>query len=146
MEDGLQGCFHASLRSVDPEDTQRLAFQLTDGHYHVGMFGWTGMSGAFQVVTRVLKRLVQSRIFEDLKSDFLGDGERASYGLLGPNAVENTKTHRCRETLELDRLSFDLDLRSVSLDRHNFLKTLQGFMAIDEFTPVSSREVQKLAS
>ena len=34
----------------------------------------------------------------------------------------------------------------MSLARHNFLKTLHGFMTVDEYAPVGIREVQKLAS
>ena len=65
----LRGAFH--LLFIHPDSAQRLAFALgkdTEGVdlsvvFHTGIFGWTGMPGAFQVVTRVIFRLVNARIW-----------------------------------------------------------------------------------
>ena len=40
----------------------------------------------------------------------------------------------------------DLDLRSVSIAKHNFLKTFYGFMSCDETKKMKVKEVEKLAS
>ena len=58
----LKGAF--TLLFVHPDSCQRLAFELTDGLtmlYHVGMFGWTSMPSALQIVTRAISRLASAR-------------------------------------------------------------------------------------
>ena len=40
----------------------------------------------------------------------------------------------------------DLDLRSVSIAKHNFLKTFYGFMSCDETKKMEVKEIEKLAS
>ena len=64
----LRGAF--TLLFVHPDSVCRLAFALgsdTSGEeltmlYHVGMFGWTGMPSAFQVISRVLARLINAEV------------------------------------------------------------------------------------
>ena len=106
----LKGAF--TLMFVDPDSCQRLAFQLTNDLtmiYHVGMFGWTGMPAAFQVVTRALTRalakhlrpggeatmyvddLMGCRRLADLEHD-LDQARELCNGLLGPGAVAEKKT------------------------------------------------------
>ena len=157
----LKGAF--TLLFVDPDSCQRLAFALTDDLtmlYHVGMFGWTGMPAAFQVVTRVISRVVNAQIrgeaemyvddlmgccaLTDLVHD-LGVARAVCNGLLGVNAVEEKKTLHGR-SLDFIGWVFDLDLQSVSVARHNYLKTLNGFMSVDVRAPVSVKEVQRMAS
>jgi hypothetical protein len=59
----LRGAF--TLLFVKGDSVQKLAFELTDGLtmlYITGMFGWTGMPFAFQVVTRILVRIINSEL------------------------------------------------------------------------------------
>jgi len=157
----LRGAF--TLLFVHPEDCQRLAFQLTDDLtmlFHTGMFGWTGMPAAFQVITRVLERCIQRTVHGRVKmyvDDLMGVCHRKDLdhdlaqarslctSLLGPEAVEDTKTESGRR-LDWIGWSIDLDLRSVSVSRHNFLKTLHGFLSVTEAEPIPVRSIQRLAS
>ena len=157
----LKGAF--TLLFVDPDSCQRLAFALTDDLtmlYHVGMFGWTGMPAAFQVVTRVITRVVSQRLrgqaemyVDDLMgccllADLAHDLEVARSvcnGLLGIGAVEERKTLSGR-SLDFIGWVFDLDTQSVSVARHNYLKTLNGFMSVDVRAAVSVKAVQRMAS
>jgi hypothetical protein len=159
----LKGAF--TLLYVSPDSCRRLAFALTDDLtmiYHVGMFGWTGMPAAFQVVTRIITRLVNApdglrgRALmyvddlmgvcrrQDLESD-LQTARSICNGLLGPGAVEEKKT-RSGRCLDFIGWQFDLDTRTVSVARHNFLKTLYGMLRADPRQRVKVREVQRLAS
>jgi hypothetical protein len=162
----LRGAFH--LLFIHPDSAQRLAFALgkdTEGVdlsvvFHTGIFGWTGMPGAFQVVTRVISRLVNARIWgkammyvDDLMgvSDLghiLSDLQAAREvctGLLGEDAVEDRKTEYGR-TIDWIGWQLDLDTRRVSISRRNFLRTLYGFMLVDENQPVKVRTIHRLAS
>ena len=157
----LKGAF--TLLFVKPETCHRLAFALTGGLtmiYHVGMFGWTGMPAAFQVVTRVISRLVGRRLKgralmyvddlmgvcrqADLEHD-LGVAREICNGLLGPGAVEEKKT-QTGQCLDFIGWQFDLRNRTVSVARHNFLKTLYGMLQVDVRKKVPVRSVQRLAS
>ena len=110
MEDGSAGGAF-TLLFIHPESVKRLAFALTNGLtmlYHTGMFGWTGMPAAFDVVSRVLKRAINKVIYgvckiyvddlmgvsikRDLEHD-LQEAKRICCGLLGPDAVEDKKTN-----------------------------------------------------
>ena len=162
----LRGAF--TLLFVHPASVCRLAFALGPDAagedltmlYHVGMFGWTGMPSAFQVITRVLCRLINSRIAGACLmyvDDLMGCCPRASLtevlstvraiivSLLGPDSVEDRKTESGR-VLDFLGWEFDLNRRSVSLATHNFLKTLYGFTLCDESAPQSVRSIQRLAS
>ena len=97
-----------TLLFVDPEFVQRLAFELTNELtmlYITGMFGYTGMPGAFQVITRVLKNLFRLQV-KGSKDMYVDDtmgvcrkGDSAEVlatlraiivKLLGPDAVEDS--------------------------------------------------------
>ena len=160
----LKGAF--TLLFVDPDSCQRLAFQLTDGLtmlYHVGMFGWTGMPAAFQVVTRVITRALAGRLrpggealmyvddlmgccrLADLEHD-LDQARQLCNGLLGPGAVAEKKTSYGRRQ-DFIGWEFDLDRRRVSVARHNYLKALYGFLELNVHTPtVQVRDLQRVAS
>ena len=154
----LAGAFHQLF--VHPESASKLAFALTDDLtliYHTGMFGWTGMPGAFAVVSRVIARLINSgtraeRLSDTYRSrlsccmyvddvmavcrlsDVTREVERAHSiidGLMGEGSVEDEKTETGRK-LNFIGWTMDLDNRSVSIARRNYLSTLHGFLSIDE--------------
>jgi hypothetical protein len=157
----LRGAF--TLLFVEAGSVRRLAFELTDQltlMYITGMFGWTGMPYAFQVVTRILVRVINAELAgESLMyvDDLMGAcsiAELASElkiargkcnGLLGEDAVEDAKTKSGRR-IEWIGWLFDVDTRSVSVARHNFLKTLHGFMSTNEGEKVRGGQLLKLAS
>ena len=157
----LRGAF--TLLYVEKDSVKKLAFQLTDGLtllYIVGMFGWTGMPAAFQVVTRILKRLINAELKGECEmyvDDLLGAcsiaevlGELAiakakCEALLGPDAVEESKTSWGRQSDWIGWM-FNVETRKVSIARHNFLKTLHGFMSFDVTKPVTVGQVNRLAS
>ena len=59
----LKGAF--TLLYVLPEDVPLLSFELTNNltvMHHTGMFGYTGMPGCFDVISRVLCRNIQKII------------------------------------------------------------------------------------
>jgi hypothetical protein len=132
----LRGAF--TLLFIHPESVKRLAFALTDGLtmlYHTGMFGWTGMPTAFDVISRVISRAVNKVIrgrakmyvddlmgislSTDLASD-LAEARRICCGLLGPDAVEDKKTEFGRVLdwigweINLDRLTVSVSRRTSS--------------------------------
>ena len=162
----LKGAF--TLMLIDPTSVQLLAFALTpdaDGTdltmaYITGMFGWTCMPAAFQVVTRAITRAVSARIrgecmmyVDDLMgccglSEIQHDQDQARWvcnTLLGPDAVEEKKTFQ-GTILEWIGWSFDASALTISIGERNFLRTLHGFLSVTETEPVSVREVQRLAS
>jgi hypothetical protein len=50
-----------TLLCVEGKSVKKLAFQQTDDLtmlHTTGMFGWTGMPFAFQVITRILERII----------------------------------------------------------------------------------------
>lgn len=154
-----------SLLQILPEDVGLSAFELTNGLTLIqatGWFGWTGMPGTFQVVTRTLVTTAREQpgftgeldMFVD---DILG-ACRISHvnsnlsilhgmltGILGSDAVEGDKTiaKRC---LDWIGWAIDLDNRTVSVAKHNMLKTLYGFFTVDTTEPILLRELQTLAS
>ena len=169
----LRGAFH--LLFVRPESTCKLAFALTDDLtmlYHTGMFGWSGMPGAFAVVSRVVERLINQGTRSERAAGFRGsdlwscrmyvdDLMGACHAdeldkvlfrarsiineLLGIGAVEDEKTESGRR-LDFIGWNLDLDTMTVTLARRNFLKTLHGFLRVDEDGPVTVRTMQTLAS
>jgi len=157
----LRGAF--TLLFIHPESVKRLAFALTDGLtmlYHTGMFGWTGMPTAFDVVSRTVNRAVnrvirgRSKMYvddlmgishrDDLQHD-LSQARTICCGLLGLDAVEDKKTEIGRV---LDWIGWEINLDSlmVSVSRRNFLKCLYGFASVEEDRPVPVRTLEKLAS
>ena len=157
----LKGAF--TLLFIDPATCQRLMFALTGDLtmiYHVGMFGWTGMPAAFQVVTRVIARLVNARIHGKAKmyvDDLMGCCLQADLehdlniareicnGLLGPGAVEESKTSHGRQQ-DFIGWQMDLDKESVSVARHNYLKTFNGMLKLDTDRGVKVHDIQRVAS
>jgi hypothetical protein len=129
--------------------------------YITGLFGWTGMPAAFQVITRTIVRLVRKRLTDEEIAMFVDDlmavvrrchvekviavVKEVCTELLGSDAVEPKKTEVGRK-LDFIGWSFDLDSRSVSLAQHNFLKTLYGFVTIDETRPVPFKTLERLCS
>ena len=157
----LKGAF--TLLFVQPTSCQRLAFALTGDLtmvYHVGMFGWTGMPAAFQVVTRIITRLVNLRLkgkaemyvddlmgcchHDDLQ-DELEAARAVCNGLLGEGAVEEKKTTSGRQQ-DFIGWQINLDRRSVSVAAHNYQKTLYGFLKVNTARGVKVRSIQSLAS
>lgn len=152
-----------TLLNFQPHQVALLACELTDGltmMYHSGLFGWVGTPYAFQVCTRVLERLIQSRITGHCRlyvDDVMGvstaralaeDRQKAGEcmtGLLGPHAVAEDKWEEGRQ-LDFIGWTIDLDRRLVTLRQRNFLKTLYGFLNVDENAPVSLEDMQRLSS
>ena len=152
-----------SLLSYNRSDVRLLACELTDGVtllYHSGLFGWCGTPFAFQVVTRVLKRLltrvltgscllyVDDVIAVSPAAGVEADKVRAAdniQGLLGPRAIASDKWAQGRR-LDVIGWTVDLDLQTVFIKRTNFLKALHGFLTVDVHKPVAVETIECLAS
>ena len=151
-----------TLLDFRSSDVKRLACSLTDDLsvvFHTGLFGWTGTPFAFQVVTRVLKRLIQARVLGAIDM-FVDDIIGVSYltdvdhdksvakqcceGLLGPTAMAPKKWETSRR-LDVIGWTIDLDLERVSIKRSNFMKALYGFFSVDDQC-ISILEIERLAS
>jgi len=128
--------------------------------YHTGMFGWTGTPFAFQVVTRVLSRMINKAISGDMLmyvDDMIGvavneevkcDQDTAhlkAIGLLGPDAMEDTKNERGRR-LDIIGYTVDLDKRIVTISHKNFLKSFYGFFTCNYDQNVEVVVIERLAS
>lgn len=157
----LKGAF--TLLNFRPKDVKYLACELTDDLillYHTGLFGWTGTPYAFQVITRVIKRLLRKHVSEYVNmyvDDMIGvcmDWEfesikkkviRICEGLLGPNAVASDKWDHGRR---IDVLGWHIDLDSllVSIARRNFLKVVCGFFNPNITNKATVHELERLAS
>jgi hypothetical protein len=163
----LKGAF--TLLFIRPDSVSKVAFAMgadADGVevsmlYPVGFFGWTGLPFAFHVISGVLVRLVNSVIHGEcemyvddlmgasaiweLAHDLAAAREKCTL-LLGGDAVADDKTEHGRK-LDWIGWDYDLDTRSVSVARRNFMKTLYGMMAMrcSEGNP-TVKEVQRLAS
>ena len=114
-----------------------------------GTFGYTGMPGAFQVVTRALKHEMRLRApgrSDMYVDDLIGGAARdkvpaaigvackASRDLLGPKAIAADKTESTSELQRrLDVLGYTIDLSdgldnaSVTISERNRLKAAYGF-------------------
>lgn len=157
----LKGAF--TLLNFRPEDVKYLACELTDDLvllYHTGLFGWTGTPYAFQVVTRVIKRLLRTHIsshiemyvddivgvclgreFESIRSQVI----RICEGLLGPGAVAPDKWDhgRCIDVLGWN---INLDSQRVSIAKRNFLKVVCGFFNPNITSLATIHDLERLAS
>jgi len=152
-----------TLLFFDPNDTPYLATELTDGLvmiYHSGLFGWTGTPYAFQVITRVITRLVQTRVMGKMLM-YVDDGMGVTLrqhlqhdqdhmrvvceGLLGSKAMAPDKWESGRR-LTMIGWTVDLDSRRVTISRKSFMKTLYGFFSADLHAPFQVRTLQKLGS
>jgi hypothetical protein len=147
----LKGAFH--LVDIAPEDVRLMAYELTDDltmFYTRGMFGWTGSPFMFQVITRVLHRLITRDIngvkivgeivmyVDDimgvspiwaLDSDITIAMERI-LGLLGPKSLADDKREVGR-ALDMIGWRIDLDDRIVTMADHNMRRTMFGFMSVN---------------
>lgn len=157
----LKGAF--TLLNFRAIDVKFLACELTDELillYHTGLFGWTGTPYAFQVITRVVKRLLRKHISEYIEmyvDDMIGicmDHEFDAIkrkviticeGLLGPNAVATDKWDHGRR-LDILGWNIDLDTRLVSIARRNFLKVVCGFFNPSTMDMASIHDLERLAS
>ena len=98
-----------TLLNFRPDGTKLFACELTDDLvmlYHTGLFGWTGTPFCFQVITRVVERLVNAHIKGRMKM-YVDDGMGVTMrqfvehdiatmrevcdGLLGPHAIAEDK-------------------------------------------------------
>ncbi|MEI8301616.1 MAG: hypothetical protein WCG10_08435, partial [Chlamydiota bacterium] len=157
----LKGAF--TLLYVRPTDVPLLSFELTNNltvMHHTGMFGYTGMPGCFDVISRVLCRNLKEvikgvcRVYVDdiisisHQSEVDDEQNTASEyceGLLGPSAVEKEKTMSGR-SLDVIGWNICLDTKKVGIARKNMLKTFYGLVTLDETSPVTLEELQKVAS
>ena len=151
-----------TLLDFNPTDVHLLACQLTDDltlFYHSGLFGWVGTPFAFQVITRVLGRLINTRLVGegDLYVDDLlavsptaeveAEHTRATEcmnGLLGSKAEAAAKFETGR-TLDMIGWTINLDTNLVTIKRSNFLKTVYAFVTVD-VKCVTLPQLQALAS
>ena len=148
--------------NVRPDGVKLFACELSDGmvlFYHTGLFGWTGTPYCFQVITRVIERLVQARIKGRLRM-YVDDGmgvtlamhldhdmrimDEVCKALLGPLAIAADKWEHGRRLTWIG-WSIDLDLRRVTISKRNFLKTLYGFYTVS-VDKIQVREIERLAS
>ena len=151
-----------TLLNVRPDGVKLFACELTDNlvlFYHTGLFGWTGTPYCFQVITRVVERLVQAGIKGRMKM-FVDDGmgvtlrqflqhdmevmDRVCKDLLGPMAIAADKWESGRRLTWIGWI-VDLDQKRVTISRRNFLKTLYGFFSVD-MERVQVKDVERLAS
>ena len=157
----LKGAF--TLLNFRPHDVQYLACALTDDLvllYHTGLFGWTGTPYAFQVITRVIRRLLRTHIssfIEMYVDDMIGVCLASEFeairrkviciceGLLGPRAVAADKWDHGR-CLDILGWNIDLDTQLVSIARRNFLKVVCGFFNPDITLTATVAELERLAS
>ena len=159
----LSGAF--TLLDFKPSDVRLMAAEMQDGLvviFTCGVFGWTGLPAAFQVVNRslvweltqcgVLKGRVLMYTDDILGISFVKDlcddlhtTRQLCTSLLGDMAVEDRKTEHGRR---LTMLGWDLDLDSqkVTIARKNALKAFHGFATIDVTSKVSMKKIEALAS
>ena len=145
------------------EDAGLLAMELSDNLTMVSMvghFGWVGTPYAFDVVSRLLVKLIRMRI--------AGKVDIATDDLMGccskthaPNDMDlaNTAIHdifvadcvnddKTQLGLIIDVIGWNINLvnRTVGVAQHNLLKTLHGFMTVRLGDYLSIRHFMKLAS
>ena len=152
-----------TLLFFEPGGVRYLACELTDDLvlvYYCGCFGWTGTPFAFQVITRVLTRLINAHIKGKAKmyvDDVMGctllryldnDKRIASTiceGLLGSKAMALDKWAEGRR-LALIGWDVDLDKQRVTLARKNFAVTFYGFFTVDYARHVQVATLMRLSS
>jgi hypothetical protein len=159
----LAGAF--TLLDFKCEDVPLMATQLTDDLILIhltGCFGWAGTPFAFDVVTRVLRRLFQTpgrlkgrvNIYVDdilgitSAAELLGDLQtvrQVCTDLLGPTAMADNK-YESGKSLVWIGWQIDLTTRTVTISPRCFHKALLGFLLTKETQSVPIRDVQKLAS
>ena len=162
----LSGAF--TLLDFDPGGVPFLATELQGEQeriavfYLCGLFGWTAMPMAFQVVTRVIKwelsrpgvlRGLMDMYTDDmfgvcLQRDLAHDMDKARQfciQLLGSTSIEERKTESGRR-LTITGWDLDLDRRLVAISRKNAMKAFYGFSSVDLDAPVDVKRVQAWAS
>jgi len=157
----LKGAFN--LIFFRPDDAGLLAVPLSDGLVMVslvGSFGHTVTPYAFDVISRTILADVKSGVKGDTEmccDDVMGAcaaSERVHdmdwtrlviERLLGSAAVADDKSFFGRR-LDFIGWSVDLDKMSLGIARHNFLKTVHGFLSAREQIHLSVRGLMKLAS
>jgi hypothetical protein len=165
----LLGAFN--LLFFDPAKAAVFTHQLTNDLSVVtlvGNFGWCGTPFAFNVCSRaILRRCRQymarlpspigrvTMYVDDvigvchvtLVPECIECTTQAITELVGPEAktVAKDKTEHGR-VLDAIGWRLDLDLQLVSLARHNYLKTLYGFLILNEGSHVALEFLEKLAS
>jgi hypothetical protein len=163
FKDDIVGAF--KRLDFHQDDVRLLAALMTDAlvALHIGgMFGTGDFPFIFEVITRVLRRVVGARIRGRLKiyvddpiaitvkSDLEHDKEALKTvlrGLLGAEAVDETG-RKAREGRQLEAIgwSLDLDTQEVGLATKNMHKAVYGFFSIVETGSVPRRIVEKLAA
>jgi hypothetical protein len=162
----LKGAY--TLLSFRAASCKLMAVQLVGGLVVIflcGLFGWAATPAAFQVVTRAILFELARQIFgaaamyvDDIiavtsvaavKSD-LKIAEDICTDLLGPGAVAQDKTVSTADGLDrrVDVIGYtiDLDQRTVTLTRRNFLKTIYAFFACEPTEPVSVSDIERMAA
>jgi hypothetical protein len=157
----LKGAF--TLISFAPEAVRNMCLELTGDlvmFFLCGIFGWTGTPAAFQVITRALVWELTRKIHGQAKmyvDDIIGVSLRKNVRsdmqitrelccrLLGQGAVEDKKTEIGRR-IKIIGFTVDLDICRVGVAHSNLCRALGGFMNTDLSSPVSMREMQRLAS
>jgi hypothetical protein len=144
-------------------DAGLLAMEMTDGLTlisMVGHFGWVGTPFAFDVISRLIVKLVNMRAkgeaviatddligccaTKDLEFD-LGIANECIHSIFNADCVNEAKTVFGR-IIEAIGWAFNLDEMWVGIARHNYLKTLHGFLRIRSETHLSVKQVMTLAS
>lgn len=159
----LSGAY--TLVDLAPRDVPIVAAEMQGGlvaFFFCGMFGWTGMPAAFQVVTRAIRwELQQPGVLRGLMNMYIDDiagvtlrrwvdGELevsrvVIKKLLGDGAIEEKKTEWGRR-LTFIGWDLDLDQRLVTLARKNALKALYGFVTEGAQDRVPMVAIQRWAS
>lgn len=152
-----------TLLSFRPKNANLMGMTLSIKRVFVflcGVFGWTGTPAAFQVVIRALtfemnqKLRGKALMYVDdimgvcIRDDLAHDMEIAKTictDLLGPNAIANDKSKPGRR-LDLIGYVVDLNKKSLSIARKNFLNTVYGFYTVDTKAKITLPFAQKLAS
>jgi len=144
-------------------DAGLLAMEMSDNLSlisMVGHFGWVGTPFAFDVISRLLVKLVNLRAkgeaviatddligccaTTDLQHD-LDVADACIHSIFNSDCVNESKTVSGR-IIEAIGWSFNLDELWVGIARHNYLKTLHGFLRIQSETYLSVKELMTLAS
>jgi hypothetical protein len=152
-----------TLLSFRPDNANLMGMVLSNNRVFIflcGVFGWTCTPAAFQVVTRALtfemneKLIGKVQIYVDdimgvcRRKDLQHDMDTARSictSLLGPNSVAEDKSKSGRR-LDLIGYVVDLDTKSLSIARKNFLNTVYGFYTVDAEGNTTLPEAQRLAS
>jgi hypothetical protein len=167
----LAGAF--TLLNLRPEDVRLMMYEMTGELTMVhlaGMFGWTGMPFAFNVVTRVVIALI-SRDIAGLAKMFVDDiiamspkvemrsdmtkTEGIVKQLLGSKAEEEEKRVTSEDPgndkRRVDVIGWEIRLGgaeeepSIGVSNRNLRKALYRFLSINEASEVTLEELQRLA-